>query len=69
MEERPRAADDFATIRARMEELKREREAEADRAKRQAGDECKDERLQRISDELRRRIIPSRHPRSSWPPL
>jgi hypothetical protein len=26
--ERPRAADDFATIRARMEELRRERERE-----------------------------------------
>ena len=26
---RPRAADDFATIRARMEELRREREADS----------------------------------------
>ena len=28
---RPRAADDFATIRARIEELRRERESEPDK--------------------------------------
>jgi hypothetical protein len=30
MSERPRAADDFAAIRARLEELKREREPKPD---------------------------------------
>jgi hypothetical protein len=54
MEERPRAADDFATIRARMEELKREREAEEKRAKRAAVEE---EKLRRISEELRSRVF------------
>ena len=31
---RPRAADDFATIRARMEELRRQREPEAPQSRR-----------------------------------
>ena len=59
MEERPRAADDYAAIRARMEELKREREAEEKRAKRAAVEE---EKLRRISAELRSRVIPRRWP-------
>jgi len=59
MEEWPRAADDFVTIRARMEELKREREAEEKRAKRAAVEE---EKLRRISEELRSRVIPRRWP-------
>ena len=54
MEERPRAADDYAAIRARMEELKREREAEEKRAKRAAVEE---EKLRRISEELRSRVF------------
>jgi len=39
MERQPRAADDFAAIRARMEELKRERDCEAGA-----------ERVKRLSD-------------------
>jgi hypothetical protein len=63
--ERPRAADDYAAIRARMEELKREREAQAERAKRPVGDEPKDERLRRISDEFKGKVVPRRN----WPPV
>jgi hypothetical protein len=59
MEERPRAADDYAAIRTRMEELKREREAEEKQAKRAAVEE---EKLRRISEELRSRVIPRRWP-------
>lgn len=59
MEERPRASDDYAAIRTRMEELKREREAEEKQAKRAAVEE---EKLRRISGELRSRVIPRRGP-------
>jgi hypothetical protein len=56
MERRPRAADDFAAIRARMEELKRERNQAAPVGPK----ERLDERRWRTSDELRARdrIIP-----------
>jgi hypothetical protein len=57
MDRRPRAADDFAAIRARMEELKRERES----ATRDGGGERPDEGRWRVSDELRRRIGPRRY--------
>jgi hypothetical protein len=57
MERRPRAADDFAAIRARMEELKRERERAVD----DGGKERLDETRWRVSDELRRRIGPRRY--------
>ena len=52
----PRAADDFAAIRARMEELKRERE----QAKRPKDSERLDERRWRMSGELRQRFAPPR---------
>jgi hypothetical protein len=49
----PRAADDFAAIRARMEELKREREqARGEDA------EGLDERRWRVAEEPRRRFVP-----------
>ena len=52
----PRAADDFAAIRARMEELKREREQAA------RGEDAGrlDERRWRVAEELRRRFVPPR---------
>jgi hypothetical protein len=56
MERRPRAADDFAAIRARMEELKREGE----RAAPDGGEERLDER-RRVADEMRRSIGPRRY--------
>jgi hypothetical protein len=54
--DRPRAADDFAAIRARMEELKRERERE--QAAYNSPKERPDEKRWRTSDELRTRVTP-----------
>ena len=56
MERRPRAADDFAAIRARMEELKQERERAAG-----DGEERLDESRWRVANEMRRRIGPRRY--------
>jgi hypothetical protein len=56
MERQPRAADDFAAIRARMEELKRER----GRAERDGGEERLDERRWRVADAMRRSVGPRR---------
>jgi hypothetical protein len=56
---RPRAADDFAAIRARMEELRRERE----QAECSEDEDTKNTKLQRISEELRARIMVRRN----WP--
>jgi hypothetical protein len=53
-EQRPRAADDFAAIRTRLAELKRERER-AERAARRAEDERFDERRWQFSDNPRAR--------------
>ena len=55
--ERPRAADDFAAIRAQMEELKRERE----RAEHNAYEESADTRGWRLAFEQRARIMPRRN--------
>jgi hypothetical protein len=44
---RPRAADDFATIRARMEELRRERAGDADSGQQRPGGEGDAERRRR----------------------
>jgi hypothetical protein len=60
MERRPRAADDFAAIRARMEELQRERE-QGQRAARSGDEKRLDERRWRISDELRAKFNPRRN--------
>jgi hypothetical protein len=49
--QRPRAADDFAAIRARMEELKREREQP---------ERGEDADFERWRDELRTRISTAR---------
>ena len=51
---RPRTADDFEAIRARMEELERERE----RAERNGRGERLDEGRWRVAEELRARVIP-----------
>ena len=57
---RPRAADDFAAIRARMEELKRERE----QVERKEDVERRlDERRWQVSDVLRARDLARRN----WP--
>jgi len=47
-EQRSRAADDFATIRTRLEELRREREL-AERVARSADEERPDERRYPVS--------------------
>jgi hypothetical protein len=53
---RPRAGDDFAAIRARIEELKREQEQAA-----HAEDLGRlDERRRRVAEELRRKDAPPR---------
>jgi hypothetical protein len=57
---RPRAADDFSAIRARMEELKRERE----QVQPSEDTERLDERRWRVADELRARALARRN----WPP-
>jgi hypothetical protein len=57
---RPRAADDFAAIRARMEELKRERE----QVQPSEDTERLDERRWRVADELRAKALARRN----WPP-
>lgn len=56
---RPRAADDFTTIRARMEELRREREAVA------AGQEARPTRRPDAGDKAERR---RRERIEGWPP-
>jgi hypothetical protein len=61
--ERPRAADDFAVIRARMEELKREREQGALRV-RSPSERRLDEQRWQVAEELRERVLPGRH----WSP-
>jgi hypothetical protein len=61
--ERPRAADDFAAIRARMEELKREREEGALRVRSPSARRLDEERWQ-VAEELRERALPGRH----WSP-
>jgi hypothetical protein len=53
-EQRPRAADDFAAIRTRLLELRRERE-QAERAARKAEPERFDERRWPFSDKPLRR--------------
>jgi hypothetical protein len=59
MERRPRVADDFVAIRARMEELKRERElATHDEGE---GDEWPDKSRWRVADAMRRSIGPRRY--------
>ena len=60
MERRPRVADDFAAIRARMEELKRERE-QAGRTARSGDEERLDEKRWQISDRLRAKFNPRRN--------
>jgi hypothetical protein len=45
---RPRAADDFATIRARIEELRREREGAEERAEKTRASEPMPVRVNRI---------------------
>jgi hypothetical protein len=50
---RPRAADDFAAIRARMKELRLEREQAALRVRAAAEVKRLDEERWRVSDELR----------------
>ena len=57
---RLRAADDFAAIRARMEELKRERE----QPERNEDQEDAHVRRWRLGAELRARILPRRN----WEP-
>jgi hypothetical protein len=57
---RPRAADDFAAIRARMEELKRDQERAGQTAP-SADEKRLDERRWRISDELRAKFNPRRN--------
>ena len=57
MERRPRLADDFVAIRARMEELKREREL----ATHDEGEERPDESRWRVADAMRRSIGPRRY--------
>ena len=57
MDRWPCAADDFAAIRARMEELKRERESAAQ----DRGEERLDERRWRVADAMRRSIGPRRY--------
>jgi hypothetical protein len=54
---RPRAADDFAAIRARMEELKRERE----QVQPSEDTERLDERRWRVADELRAKALARRN--------
>jgi hypothetical protein len=58
-EQRPRAADDFATIRTRLVELRREREQAPARI---ASRERLDERRWQVSDELRTRVASRRWP-------
>jgi hypothetical protein len=50
--ERLRAADDYAAIRARMEELRRDRERVARRALLSAPEDPEDWRRRRIADDL-----------------
>jgi hypothetical protein len=57
MERRPRVADDFVAIRARMEELKRERELSAQ----DEGAERLDEERWRVADAMRRSVGPGRY--------
>jgi hypothetical protein len=58
MMERVRAADDFAAIRARMEEMRRERERAARREAVKLDGDPVDERHRRIADELGPRMFP-----------
>ena len=57
---RPRIADDFAAIRARMKELRLEREQATLRVRAAAEVKRLDEERWRVSDELRERPIPRR---------
>jgi hypothetical protein len=57
MERRPRVADDFGAIRARMEELKRERELTTH----DEGEERPDESRWRVADAMRRSVGPRRY--------
>ena len=57
MERRPRVADDFVVIRARMEELKRECEL----ATHDEGEERVDKSRWRVADAMRRSIGPRRY--------
>jgi len=54
---RARAADDFAAIRARMEELRSERE----RAERNLDEEPTEARRRQVTEELKGRIGPRRN--------
>jgi hypothetical protein len=56
--ERLRAADDYAAIRARMEELRRERERGVRRAALSAPEDPVDGRRRRIADDLRPETLP-----------
>jgi hypothetical protein len=57
--QRPRAADDFAAIRARMEELRRERERAAQVAQ-GVDDERADERRWRLANGAWTKVLPRR---------
>jgi hypothetical protein len=57
MMKQPRAADDFAAIRARMEELEREKE----RAVRKPDGEPAARRRRQITEELEAQVIPRRN--------
>ena len=59
MERRPRVADDFVAIRARMEELKRKLKL----AVHDQGEEQLDETHRRVADAMRRSIGPRRYGR------
>ena len=61
---RPRAADDFAAIRARLEELRLERERAARKVRLANAGRLDDEDRWRLAEELRERVIPRRH----WSP-
>jgi hypothetical protein len=57
MTKRLRAADDFAAIRARMEELKREKE----RAVRKEDEEPADTRRRQMAEEFRAKVVQRRN--------
>nr|UXE45991.1 hypothetical protein Hi04_10k_c5482_00037 [uncultured bacterium] len=56
--ERVRAVDDYAAIRTRMEELRRERELAARRAAFSVSEDPVDGRRRRVADELGPRSLP-----------
>jgi hypothetical protein len=58
---KPRAADDYAAIRARLEELRRERVDRAGRAERRGEEATKVARMRQIAEELRARVLRRRN--------